>query len=568
MSGPAAHAGGAGVPSRPPLLPASAWARAALVLVLVFAFARGGLWAATTPSFWGPDEDYHFMYVDHVAQKGTIIDPDDPLYSDEYIETTNRTQFNAYGNGPRVDFSGDPKRVLRELANLPPGARDQRHTGRDPAVVHPPLYYYMAAVPDKLSEWFGGGSLPTRMLWVRLLSAAIGALAVYAAWLLASQVLPGRERLQLLVALIVATQPMLAYLSGFVSNDIAVIATFTLVLAYAAFVLRAAPTPRQGLWLGALLTIAALTKSTALVLLPLAAIALLLQRLTYGWNLRALLHTGALAAAPLLVGAAWWYIHTKVAYGTFTGEVLAGGVKSSTAGLDATRPSPGLSGYMTLTRSWLADAYRTGWFHYMTFEAPKGRFVYFAPAVVMLIGALGALGFAWDRRRGLLDRDDARLRQLLVLGLSFALLVGPFLYLDVHRAAGGLGFLVNAGRFVMPAYAAIVVACVLGLSWLVSERARPLAFAALGAGSVAFCWYTWKVHYAERYYGQGSLDELFGRMSFDRPGWVQPGTYWVVLVLLAALLVAFAALLLTRRLPPPGRLSRRSAPSSAADHQS
>ncbi len=78
---------------RPALLPGPTWARWALVFLCLFAFFRGGLFAATTPSFWGPDEDYHMMYVDHVAMTGTIIDPDRPLFSEEYIETTSRTFF-------------------------------------------------------------------------------------------------------------------------------------------------------------------------------------------------------------------------------------------------------------------------------------------------------------------------------------------------------------------------------------------------------------------------------------------------------------------------------------------
>lgn len=530
---------GTPVPSRPSLLPDARWARIALALLCAFAFVRGAMWSATTPSFWGPDEDYHFMYVDHVATTGTIIDPDKPLYSSEYVHTVNQTQFNAYGVGPRVDFSGDPKAALGRLARLPEGDRDQVHVGRDPAVVHPPLYYYLAAIPDKVSEWGGGNALPTRMLWVRFVSALIGVVAVYAAWLLAAQVLRRKEGTQLLVGLLVATQPMLGFLSGFVSNDIAVIATFTLVTAYCAFLLRVAPTPRQGVWLGGLLVLAVLTKSTALVLLPVAGLALLLQHFTYRSSWRSTLRTSLYCAAPLLVGALWWYVWARASYGTFTGEVLVNGVASSSAS-SGTHDGPGLSGYVTLARGWIADAYKTAWWHFMNFEAPRGRWFYFAPAAIIATGVLGVVGLGYERRRFLLDRDDARLRQAVLLTAAFFALIAPFLYLDLNRAADGLGFLVAAGRFVMPAYPGLVVLVVLGLGWLLSDRARPIAFGALAIGTVAMCWNVWKVYFVERYYGTGSLDEVFGRMAFDRPGWVQPTTYWIALLLCAALLLAFA----------------------------
>lgn len=556
MSEPSARTGGTSVPSRPSLLPDARWARIALALLCAFAFVRGGLWAATTPSFWGPDEDYHFMYVDHVATTGTIIDPDNELFSDEYIETTNRTQFNAYGTGPRLDFQGDPKAVLAQLARLPDGARDQKHLGRDPAVVHPPLYYYLGAVPDKLSEWGGGNALPTRMLWVRLMSSLIGVIAVYAAWLLAAQVFVRHEGRQLLVGLLVATQPMLGFLSGFVSNDVAVIATFTLVTAFCAFLVRVPPTPRQGLWLGGLLTVAVLTKSTALVLLPVAALALILQQLTYRPGWRSTLRVGLFASAPLLVGALWWYVWTRISYGTFTGEVLVNGVATSSAG-GTEGSSPGLGGYSTLARAWIADAYKTAWWHFMTFEAPRGRWYYFAPGALIAIGVFGVGGLAWERLRALLDRDEAQLRQAVVLTASFLALITPFLYLDLRRAADGLGFLVAAGRFIMPAYAAIAVLVVLGLGWLLSARARPLAFGALAIGTVAMCWNVWKVHFVYRYYGEAPFDEVFRRMSFDRPEWVQPMTYWIALILAGLLLAAFAAITITRRVPPLPRRARQ-----------
>src|ERR671922_1475956 len=95
-------------PARPPLLPAAGWARVALLLLLLFTLGRGLLWADFVPAFWGPDEDYHFRYAEHIVTQGSLPDPDKPLYPDEYSVTVDAIQYNAYGSGGRTSFDGDP----------------------------------------------------------------------------------------------------------------------------------------------------------------------------------------------------------------------------------------------------------------------------------------------------------------------------------------------------------------------------------------------------------------------------------------------------------------------------
>lgn len=481
------------------------------------------------------------MYVDHVASTGTIIDPDKPLYSREYGTTVRLTRFDDYGQGPRRVFSGDPKTVLHRLGSLPSGWRDQTLTGRDPQVVHAPLYYYGGAIFDELSWFTGGKALPTRMLWVRTWSALLGALAVFAAWLLAAQVFAG-ERRPLFVAGIVATQPMISYWSGLVSNDIGVIALYSLVLAQLLFILRAPPDRRQGLWLAGVLAVAVLVKSTALTLVPLAVVALAAQWWIHR-DARAEVRASALRAAGVLaVPLLGWYAWSKVAYGSFTGEVLVSGVATSTP--TGATDGYGLSDLYQSSRAWFADIYRTGWFHFFTYEAPRGKFVYYAPGALIITGGLAAVGFALQAWRTLLDPRDARLRQaVLCLGACVALTL-PFWRLDMIRASHDLGPLVNGGRFLLPAYPALVVILTLGLDWLFSERAKRFAFAAIGAGSFLLVVYVWHVHWVARYYGDGSWGERFRRMSFDRPEFVVPATYWAAVVLILATMGAFALLML------------------------
>ena len=95
--------------ARPRFLPASTWARWALALLLAFTLLRGGMWAVEQPYFWAPDEDYHFLYVEHLTTQGSLPSPDKPLYPREYPLVIQAMKYDQYSAGPRQDFSGDPK---------------------------------------------------------------------------------------------------------------------------------------------------------------------------------------------------------------------------------------------------------------------------------------------------------------------------------------------------------------------------------------------------------------------------------------------------------------------------
>src|SRR5215210_246704 len=263
--------------ARPALLPAGRRARAALLLLLVFTLMHGVLLSVTTPPFWGPDEDYHFLYAEHLVTQHSLIDPDDPLYTREFDAVGGVVDYGSYCCRETELFQGDPKASVRRLARLGEDAREPTETGRGVGVVHPPLYHLAAAAVD----WAAGdASILTRATWMRFVSAAFGVLAVYAAWLLAAQVFAS-ARIQLLAALLVAVQPMISYLAGVINHDAALIAFTTLALAMMAFMLRSPPRAAQGAWLAAGIVPALLVKGSALVLVPLAAVAYAAQALTW-----------------------------------------------------------------------------------------------------------------------------------------------------------------------------------------------------------------------------------------------------------------------------------------------
>src|SRR5215210_82461 len=308
-------------PSRPALLPLARWARVALMLLLAFTLFRGVVWADFVPAFWGPDEDYHFLYAEHLATQHSLPDPDSPLYPDEYSATVDAISYNSYGSGPRTNYDGDPRLSLHTVSALPDSAREPKAIGRGVGVVHPPLYHVFAAVADRLA---GDAPMQTRLTWVRYVTVLFGVLAVYAAWLLAAQVLR-RESHQLLVAFLVAVQPMVGYLSGIANHDSALIAFYSLSVALMLFALRTVPRAAQGLWIGGAIALALMVKGSALALLPLAGIAYAAQALTWRTRWREVLKAAGLAALMVAVVAGWWYVRSRIVYGTSTGAVSGGG---------------------------------------------------------------------------------------------------------------------------------------------------------------------------------------------------------------------------------------------------
>jgi 4-amino-4-deoxy-L-arabinose transferase-like glycosyltransferase len=552
-------AAAAGLPARPRLLPISRLARIALVLVLAFTLARGAMWAMTTPNFWGPDEDYHMMYVDTVGHDHRLITPSKPLYSNEYSRTTDWTFFNVYGQGARFDYRGDPKASLHRLARLPETQRAKVATGRGIGVVHAPLYYVVGGAVDFA---LGPKAMPTRLFWVRMVSGVFGVLAVYATWLIASMFFAA-EAAALAAAVIVALQPIFGYMSGLVNNDTAVMATSVLALAMCVFLVRTRPRVRQGMWLGLALSLALATKSTALAMLPVAGFAYLLQGMAYGrW--RVVLRSMAWAAGLTLVLIGWWYIRSRVLWGTFTGEVhgyhgigqtppapvpdpaASVGAAQSAAPAAPQAPQVGIKDYLTAARQWLATTYRTFWFHFLEYEAPRGTYRYFVPGFVSAVGGLAYISFLLGRLRTWRLPDKPLLRMSLVAAAPLVTFIGPLLALDVRRRVDdGSGFLQSAGRFGLPAYPGLVICAMLGVFWLVRRRHQRGVVAILVLGAGWQCWTAYRNHYMGRYFGTFDLNTAFHRMAFDRPEFVTAGFLWALFVAIVLLAVAIMATLWT-----------------------
>lgn len=271
-----------------------------VVLEILFA-VLGFLYSAITPIYEAPDEVWHDAYVRWVA-RGNGLPPLDEDRSGAYQEAAQPPLYYLVAAAVRRRFPDD------DLPSL---------------MWHNPFFGYQAGgtVNDNKNmlihinrERFPWTGAARAIHGTRLVSLLFGLVTVAATGLLAWEAIGerGGGAIPLRAVALVALTPQFLFISGIVSNDSAAAATATLSLWAAARVLRRGVTPRRGLLLGLMVGLAALTKTSALLLLPLALAALLLapQGTARQKAAGALLMLGCAVA----VGG-WWYGRNALLYG-------------------------------------------------------------------------------------------------------------------------------------------------------------------------------------------------------------------------------------------------------------
>ena len=255
-------------------------------------------WA--TPLFEAPDEVWHYAYARWLAEGQGL-----PSMAD-----------NASGANQEV---AQPPLYYGVAALLSDPFPD---SDLGALFWHNPGFGYQArgTVPDNKNmlihtsaeQWPWRGAVLTVHM-ARLASLLFGLLTVLAAWGLGYETFQER-RGALLTASLVAFQPQFVFMSSVVSNDSAAAALSTAALWLAARILRRGGTRRRSVGIGLLVGLAALTKTSALLLVPLVGATLLWQ----GWRerrpLKSRLGDFAGYAAALAVGG-WWYARNFILYG-------------------------------------------------------------------------------------------------------------------------------------------------------------------------------------------------------------------------------------------------------------
>ncbi len=340
-----------------------------------------------------------------------------------------------------------------------------------------PLYYTLAAGFAKVvgldaDAIRSPGGKPLRLL--NLLVGAFGVIGAYAfgRWGF------GRREIGLIAAAFTALLPMNLAMSGSVNNDPLLIALCTWALALAAKGVREGWTTRLACSLGLVVGLAALTKTSALALLPVLGLASLFRRP----NPRQL---ALVLVFAVLLPLPWW-LRNQALYGDPFALKIFKQAFGNTAQAAPFVEGFGLFGYLFNWVAWWTARSFIGAFGYMDIWLNETRLPVSAVPNTLYRVALALLFAAfvgWAMRLRMASSEERRIHGL---GFALALVVGlQFLLFDLQ-------YFQSQARYLFPALGAFSV----GVAWgaLTLSRGRwqialaavtlPLLGIALWAGSI------------------------------------------------------------------------------------
>ena len=407
--------------------------------LILFAFIGLGItYSLVTPVFEASDEIWHYPVVKHIADTGTLPvqrpgveqpwrqeGSQPPLY---YIVAALTTSW--------IDTSD-----MAELLSRNPHAQIgvPLAEGNKNMIIH----------TARESFPYRGTTLAVHI--IRFLSLLMGAATVFLTYLISLELFPSRQSLAIGAAAINAFNPMFIFISGSVCNDNLVVPLSSLALLLLLRLMKAPPSRRMLIALGSIIGLAAITKISALGLVPLTFLALgYLAFQQRSWS--SFLKGGLLVSAPILILASWWYARNWVLYG----DPLGLGIMVAIAGPRLREPSLAqLLGEFQGFRM----AY---WGVFGGFNILADRWVY---ALFDILGLLALAGLIIATIKGLMRRSWERTPSLLLLGLWVVmLLIGLVRWTQMTKA--------SSGRLLFPGISALSFFLALGLERLVGQRYR------------------------------------------------------------------------------------------------
>ena len=287
-------------PSASAVVAAERWAgraasdRARLTLVLLIALCQGLLYLCLQPPWQHYDEPTHFEYAWLIAhhpglpQPGTI---DQTLRRDV---AASMLQYGFWRNMPQPALLTDgPIEIgITELG-------------------HPPAYYMLVSLPLRLVAHL---DITSQLYVARGVSVLLFVLVIAIAGGLMRDLTPRGHVLRWTVPLVIALLPPFVDLMTAVNNDVGAVVMFSLFLWGAVRTIRFGLNWRRLAWILGTALLAAWTKNTAAIAIPLALLASLIAFwIQRGWRWRwlAMVALGGCAALLLLVfgwgDAAYWY---------------------------------------------------------------------------------------------------------------------------------------------------------------------------------------------------------------------------------------------------------------------
>jgi hypothetical protein len=165
------------------------------------------------------------------------------------------------------------------------------------------------------------GDTQLAMYAIRLFSIALGTMTIIATYSCARILAPDRPQVALLATGMLALNPMFIFISSSINNDNLVITLSSIIIYLMLVMLRDGFDLRRGIFVSVLIALAALTKLSGLVLIPVVALAALwVAYRDQKW--RELIIFGITMIAFWALIAGWWYLRNIDLYGELFGTTM------------------------------------------------------------------------------------------------------------------------------------------------------------------------------------------------------------------------------------------------------
>lgn len=461
--------------------------RRLFVLLLAIYVVKQVLSVIIFPPFTGHDEVAHFSYLRTVATEHRV-----PIVPDlAAFRSARLNRGKDVGDYLPNDLFPYCRYVLdwnycnetKWLANPPHAVSvgsDYYPYGWQYAANHPPLFYVVMTPLYWLSE---RASSASQLHLIRAATIPFGLATVLLAYLTALTLFPGDGFIALGAASFVAFQPQISYESAMVNNDIAGIATYSLLLYLLIRGIRRGFTWRLASMIGLAFGLGLLFKSTTLTIAPVIAFAMVAGvgwRRVREWAVKGSL-VGAIAGLLVLP----WYLFLYRTYGNFSGLDQIAALQWAYTYRGETPPT-------ILGLLWNRDFGRARWAE--TWGEFGWRLIHLRSSLLLVIGVpcvialLGLVFFLLREAPGVLRPKSARSESETVDSPTlWQLKAVATLFLTCIVAYGGVlqfgtRFALTQARYFFPAINAIALLLALGWRMLIPPAALRYGTAALFVG--------------------------------------------------------------------------------------
>lgn len=278
--------------------------KSALAISLI-ALINSAVWSFIVPLWQAPDEYEHFAYIQSLVERGKAPSREatptrHPWSSEQRLvsdESFAHTVVDAVPLKPSWSERDEKRWAMLDRKNP---KRDDGG-GFTTIASHGPVYY-LAQAPVYIA--FSNSSILTRIQLMRLLSAFFLFVTVLMTWFLAKEIFKKNNWLPITASILVAFQPMNAFMGGVINNDILTVMLTTVNLFLLVRLLNRGIRFKYCLALSIVTGIGALTKASMLVFLPIIVIAVVFSYFRHRESISQTVNglLGLLAGFAIMIG--------------------------------------------------------------------------------------------------------------------------------------------------------------------------------------------------------------------------------------------------------------------------